>query len=478
MSRRAACILAASLAVLTLGGCVNLAPAYVRPVPPTPDHFPAGPTAEEASLAAPAGWRDFFADARLKEVIERALAHNRDLRMALANIASARAQYRVQRAALTPSLTAQAQANIAQQPGDVAGGTAGSGSVDTHDYSLTAGASAYQLDLFGKVRNLTQAAQAQVLASRAARDAAQITLISEVTNDYLAVGADRALLKIAQDTLDSGNESLALARRRLAAGVATDLDVSQAETIVQQARYDVARLTTQLAQDRNALDLMVGAPVEAGLLPTGLGDPVVVLARMPEAVGSRALLARPDVVEAEDQLRAANANIGAARAAFFPNIALTGSGGLSSLALSSLFKGAAGTWSFVPTVSQTLFDGGAHRGDLDYAKAQRDYSVARYEKAVQTAFREVADALAQRATIDEQLSAQTALVAASANSLRLAQARYERGSDTYLNVLVARRGLYSAQQGLVAVQQLRAANLVSLYTALGGGLDGAGAAAS
>ena len=471
MSRLAASILAA----LTLGGCVNLAPADQRPPIPAPEHFPGGPTAQAAPLSTPVGWRDFFADARLRAVIERALANNRDLRMALANIASARAQYRVQRAALTPTLTAQAQANIAQQPASVAGGAAASGSVDSHDYSLTAGATAYQLDLFGKVRNLTQAAQAQLLASRAARDAAQITLISEVTNDYLAVGADRALLKIAQDTLDSGNDSLALTRRRLEAGVATAVDVSQAETIVDQARYDVARLTTQLAQDRNALDLVVGAPVEPGLLPNGLEDPVVVLARMPEAVGSRVLLTRPDVVEAEDQLRAANANIGAARAAFFPDISLTGSGGLSSLALSSLFKGAAGTWSFVPTVSQTLFDGGANRGNLDYAKAQRDYSLARYEKAVQTAFREVADALAQRATIDEQVSAQTALAAASANSLRLAQARYERGSDTYLNVLVARRSDYSAQQSLVAVQQLRDANLVSLYTALGGGLDAGGA---
>ena len=273
--------------------------------------------------------------------------------------------------------------------------------------------------------------------------------------------------------MKSGTASLTVTQQRFTVGVASGLDISQAQTIVQQARFDVARLTTQVAQDRNALDLVVGAPVEDELLPAGTGEPVVVLDRLPAAVSSNVLLARPDVLEAEDQLRAANANIGAARAAFFPNIELTGSGGLTSLALSALFQGASGTWAFAPAITQTLFDAGANRGNLELAKAQRDAGVATYEKAIQTAFREVADALAQRGTIDEQLAAQQALTNANNDALKLSTARYERGTDTYLNELIAQRSYYAARQTLVASQLAEADNLVALYAALGGGLNAA-----
>ena len=249
--------------------------------------------------------------------------------------------------------------------------------------------------------------------------------------------------------------------------------MAQAQTIVQQANFDVARLTTQAAQDRNALELLVGAPVGDDLLPAALGAPVVVLSALPAGLTSTVLLRRPDVVEAEEQLKAANANIGVARAAFFPSVTLTGSGGLISTALSSLFQGAAATWTFAPAVTQTIFDAGANRGNLNVAKAQRDLAVATYEKAVQTAFREVADALAERGTIDAQLAAQRALVAASDQSLLLANARYERGGDTFLNALIAQRTDYAAQETLVTTQETEATNLVTLYTALGGGLDGA-----
>ena len=304
--------------------------------------------------------------------------------MAVANIAAARALYQVQRAALFPTVSAQAAATYGQEPTSViTGGAVPRGSASTYNqrlYSLTAGVSAYQLDLFGKVRNLTRAAQEQYFATREARDAAQITLVSEVAADYLAIGADRALLAIAQDTLRSGTETLAVTKRRFEAGVDSQLAVSQAQTIVQEARFDVARLTTQVAQDRNALDLVVGAPVGEELLPSGIGQPVVVLERLPAAVSSSVLLGRPDVLEAEDQLRGAYANIGAARAAFFPSISLTGSGGLTSLALSTLFNGASATWTFAPTVSQTIFDAGANRGNLAYAKAQRDIGVAKLRK--------------------------------------------------------------------------------------------------
>jgi outer membrane protein, multidrug efflux system len=472
--------LVAPLAATLLAGCIDLAPAYHRPPQPTPASFPTGPSyaAPPAADQPVVGWREFFSDPKLKTVIEQALANNRDLRVAVANIAAARAQYHVQRAALFPTISAQAAATLAQEPASVVAGGAVpgfSGAFDEHVYSLTAGTSAYELDLFGKIRDLTRAQQDRYFATQAARDATQISLVSEVAADYLTIGADRALLGIAQDTLKSGAQSLAVTEQRLKAGVATGLDVSEAQTLVQQARFDVARLTTLVAQDRNALDLVVGAPVGADLLPAGVGDTTVVLERLPAAIHSGVLLERPDVVEAEDQLRAANANIGAARAAFFPNIELTGSGGVTSLALSALFQGASGTWLFAPTITQTLFDAGANRGNLELAKAQRVAGVATYEKTIQTAFREVADALAQRGTIDEELAAQQALTDASDNALRLSSARYQRGSDTYLNVLIAQRTFFVARQTLVASQLAKQTNLVALYTALGGGLNTTGA---
>ena len=462
-----------------LAGCIDLAPTYRRPALPTPASFPQGPAyAPPTSPAAPVvGWREFFSDPKLKAVIEQALAANRDLRIAVANIAAARAQYHVQRAALFPTINAQLGANILQEPvGVIEGTTVGlppgtSSEFRESIYSATLGVTNYQLDLFGKVRNLTKAAREQYFATRQARDAAQITLVSEVAADYLTLGADRALLKNAQDTLTSASATLDVTKGRFEHGVVSQLDVSQADTLVQQARYDVAHLTTQVAQDRNALELVVGAPVADALLPADADGEVVVLARLPGAVSSSVLLKRPDVLQSEDQLRAANANIGAARAAFFPNISLTGDGGLTSLALSTLFRASSATWTFAPTITQPIFDAGANRGNLAYARAQRDLSVAQYEKAIQTAFREVADALAQRGTIEEQLAAQRALDAASADALRLSTARYQRGADSYLNTLIAQRTLYSARQTLVATELARSVNLVTLYSVLGGGLD-------
>ena len=465
----------AVLAALSLSACIDLAPKYHRPAQPTPATFPTGPSypAPPAVAQPVVGWRDFFSDPKLKSVIEQALANNRDLRVAVANIAAARAQYQVQRAALFPTIAAQGAATLGQEPASVATGgvTPGAtGEYDEHIYSLTAGTTAYELDLFGKVRDLTRAQQEQYFATRQARDAAQISLVSEVASDYLTIGSDRALLGIAQDTLKSSSSTLDVIRHRFETGIDSELDVSQAQTTVQQARFDVARLITQVAQDRNALDLVVGKPVGDELLPPGVDETAVVIDHLPAAIGSDVLLARPDVLEAEDQLRAANANIGAARAAFFPSIELTGSGGVTSLALSALFTGASGTWAFAPQISQTIFDAGANKGHLAYSKAERDVSVATYEKTVQTAFREVSDALAQRGTIDEQLSAQQALTAASADALRLSTARFEQGSDTYLNVLIAQRALYAARQTLVAAELAKTTNMVSLYTTLGGGL--------
>jgi multidrug efflux system outer membrane protein len=465
----------AAAAALLVSGCIDLAPAYHRPANPAPARFPAGPAYAPAQPAPVVGWRAFFSDPKLKTVIDTAITNNRDLRIAVANIAIARAQYHVQRAALFPTVGANLSATYGQTPTSVVQGLAAApgqpSEVNQRLYSATVGVSAWQLDLFGKVRDLSRAAQEQYFASRQARDATQITLVGEVAGDYLTLGADRSLLGIARATLTSGDASLDLTTKRLNAGVASGLDVAQAQTIVQQARFDVARLTTQVAQDRNALELVVGAPVADDLLPAGADAQVVMLAHLPGAVSSQVLLGRPDVLQAEDTLRAANANIGAARAAYFPTISLTGSGGFTSLALSSLFTGPAATWSFIPQISQTIFDGGARRGNLDLARAQKELDVAQYEKAIQTAFRETADALAQRGTIEEQLAAQGALVAANRQALALAQARYERGADTYLNVLIAQRSYYSARQTLVAAELARQVNMVTLYGALGGGLD-------
>jgi outer membrane protein, multidrug efflux system len=474
---RGALIATLAVAAATLGGCIDLAPRYRRPTLPTPATFPTGAAyAPQPQTPQPVtGWRDFFADPRLKTVIGEALTNNRDLRIALANIAAARGQYVVQHSDQFPKVNLTASATYGQTPLSVLeGGTGGGRATGVYNerlYELGAGVSAWQLDLFGKLRNQTRAALDSYFATRQARDAAQITLVGEVASAWLTVGADRALLANAQDTLTSSQVTVDLTRARFTKGVASALDYAQAQTVAEQARSDVARFTTQVAQDRNALDLLVGAPVSDDLLPLDIDKDGVVLARLPAGLPASVLLGRPDVAQAEDQLRAANANIGAARAAFFPDISLTGSGGVASLALSTLFHAASETWTFAPTLTQPIFDFGANKGGLVEAKAQRDAAVATYEKAVQTAFREVADALAQRGTIEDQLAAQADLTTSSEQAYRLSEARYERGADTYLNALVSQRTYFVARQTLTLTKLTRATNLVTLYTALGGGLD-------
>jgi multidrug efflux system outer membrane protein len=320
------------------------------------------------------------------------------------------------------------------------------------------------------VRSLTKAAFEQYLASAEARKAAQISLIAETATDYLALGADREQLRVAQDTLQSQQASLDLTRGRFKAGVASELDLRQAETTVDQARAQVAAYSTQVAQDRNALELVVGAPVREELLPESLDGPSPVLAEIPAGLSSDILLRRPDVLQAEHQLKAMNADIGAARANFFPQLTLTATGGTASPGLSSLFTASSGAWSFMPNITAPILTWGANSGRLSDAKAQRGIAVATYEKAVQTAFRETADALARRGTIDEQVAADQANVAASQASLDLTNARYRRGVDPYLNTLVAQQNLYAAQQSFVSAKLALYANLVALYQALGGGV--------
>jgi multidrug efflux system outer membrane protein len=470
MSRALAPRLHLALIGVVLTGCATLEPAYHRPVAPVPASWPSGPAYGAQADTTVADWKDVFPDPKLRAVIEQALADSRDLRVAIAQIQAARAQYHVQRAALLPTIDASAGVTTGRSYVGLPPALGGAYQTET-EYSASVGTTSYELDLFGRIRSLTKAALETYLATDQARQTTQITLVADVASDYLTLAADESLLEVSRRTLASGEADLDLTKRRLGGGVSSQLDVSNAETVVQQARDDIARYTTQVAQDRNALDLVVGSPVAPENLPTGIDDPAARTGVVPGALESAVLLRRPDVREAEDTLRSANANIGAARAAFFPSISLTGSGGATSTSLASLFAGGAGVWSFAPTVSVPIFDGGANKGNLDYARAEARIDVAQYEKAIQTAFREVSDALAQRGTIDQRLSAQRGLVAAAAESLKLAQALYARGSDSYLDVLTAERTLYSAQQSLIAVQLIDQTNIVTLYKVLGGSLS-------
>jgi multidrug efflux system outer membrane protein len=456
-----------------LGGC-SLMPAYQRPASPVPSEFPlarssdmAPDAATSAAYAADIGWRDFFVDPRLQQLIKLALDNNRDLRVAVLNIEQSRAQYRVQDASGFPTVNASGGGSSSRSPADVsASGQAGV----TRQYSATMGFSAFEVDLFGRVRSLNAQALQKYLASEEARRSTHISLVAEVANDYLTLAADQERLRLAQRTLQSQIDSYALTERQAALGVASDLTLRQAQTTVESARVDVAGYTSQIAQDRNALTLVVGAPVPDTLLPTGLDDALAALgnrSNLPAGLPSNLLQRRPDLLQAEHQLEAANANIGAARAAFYPSISLTANAGSASSALSGLFKGGSGSWTFSPQITLPIFDGGSNRANLDLARIDRDIQVAQYEKAIQTAFREVADSLAQRETLQSQLDAQTALVQAWGESYRLSEARFRRGVDSYLQLLDAQRSFYAAQQNLIGTQRTRMGNLVTLYKVLG-----------
>jgi len=439
-----------------LSAC-NMAPTYVRPSPPIPATFPADAAYPSATATERPGlpWTALISDPRLKAVIERALANNRDLRAALANVEAARAQYRVQRAARLPTVTGYAAASFARRNDD-----------RQNSYSADIGFSAFEIDLFGRVKNLSRAALESYLATEEGARATRITLIAETATAYATLAADQELLSLSRQTLASAERTLALTRSLNGAGLTGKLDVHQAETTVEQARSDIAANVTQVAQDRNALDLLAGAPVEDALLPQSLETLTDGIAKTPAGLSSDVLLQRPDVLQAEHQLKAANANIGAARAAMFPKISLTAAIGVASSALSSLFTGGGFAWSAAPSASMPIFGGGA-RGNLDYSKAQRDLYLAQYEKAIQTAFQEVSDALAREGTIDEQQAAQQRLVLASQRSYALAEERYRAGIDTFLNSLTSQRSLYNAQQSAIATNLTLIANRILLYRVIG-----------
>lgn len=447
-------------------GCRTMAPDYARPVAPVPDVLPNAEAAAGAPVAEIA-WQTFFADARLRSVVAQALENNRDLRRAALDIERARALYRIQRAALLPTVNATGTGVRQRIPEGVFGGAGGA--FNAEQYTANVGVSGYEVDVFGRLRSLNDRAVQTFLATEQARRAVHIALVAEVGQAYLTYGADLERLALARETLTAQDRSLTLTRQRLDAGIASALDVRQAETTVERARADVALFTARVEQDRLALDLVVGATVAPALLPGGGADTLPTLPDLPAGASSSVLLARPDILAAEHQLRAAYANIGAARANFFPTISLTGSAGVASRALGSLFTAGSGAWSFIPQVVVPIFNGGRNRATLEVAEVDRDLAVAAYEQAIQTAFREVADALAVRSTIDSQVSARQAVVTAAEDGLRLADARFRGGVDNYLPVLDAQRALYQAQQELIAVRLARQANAVNLYRALGGG---------
>ncbi|SEN32099.1 outer membrane protein, multidrug efflux system [Duganella sp. CF517] len=459
-------------ALALLAGC-SLAPVYERPAAPVGQAWPAGdayknvpPAAADAKPVSEIQWREYFADERLRKVIELALANNRDLRVSALNIERARAEYNIQTAALLPKVNAGVNQSATRTPANMTG--TGEAAI-TRQYSGGLSMPSYELDFFGKVRNASEAGLQTYLGTEEARRTQQISLVAEVANAYLTLTADQQRLKLAAETLSSQQITYDLSRKRFENGVTSGVDMYDAETSVQSARNDVATYTAQVALDQNALNLLVGGAVPADLLPADELNPVTQLAAIPSGLPSDLLRNRPDVQQAERTLRAANANIGVARAAFFPSISLTASGGSASRNLSGLFKSGSGTWSFAPQINLPIFDGGVNRANLSIAKTDRDIYVAQYEKAIQVAFREVADALATRGTIDERLASQQALVDAAEKSFKINDARYRKGADTYLNALVSQRALYAAQQGLISTRLNQTSNAVNLYKVLGGG---------
>ena len=455
-----------------LAGCTTMAPEYHQPAAPVAATWPSGPAYKNVTPKtvqkplADIPWREFFVDPQLQKLVALALENNRDLRVAVLNIERSRAQYQIQRADLLPKVDAYANASFQRVPETLSSNGAAS---NTEQYNVGLGVSSYELDLFGRVRSLKDQALEQYLATEQAQRSVQISLVSQVATTYLALAADRERLQLAKETLASQQESYKLTKSRFEAGVSSSLDLNQAQTTVDGARVDIYRYTTLVAQDENALTLVVGSPLPAELLPGTLSETLTALRDVSPGLPSEVLLHRPDILQAEELLKGANANIGAARAAFFPRITLVSSIGFGSDDLAALFKPGSFAWKFAPQISLPIFDGGSNRANLTVAEVDRDIAVAQYEKAIQTAFREVADALAQRGTIDDQLAAQQSLTDATAESHKLSLARYEKGVDSYLTVLDSQRSLYGAQQNLISMRLTRLGNLVTLYKALGGG---------
>jgi outer membrane protein, multidrug efflux system len=457
---------AVAAALAALAGC-SLAPRYQRPDAPVATTWPAADAAPAAGPSpADLGWRDVFRDPRLQALVALALENNRDLRTAALNVELVRAQYRIQRAGELPAVAASAGSTTQRTPADL---SVTKSATTSSAFSVGLGLSTFELDLFGRVRSLSDAALEQYLATEEARRSAHLSLVSSVASQDLALRALEEEVVLARRTLETVQASLALTQRTYQAGRASELDLRTAETQLHTARFNLSAAEQQRAQAENALVLLVGAALPADLPPPQPLAAEALLAELPPGVPSEVLQRRPDILAAEHALVSANASIGAARAAFFPSITLTAFGGTSSAELTGLFGGGSGTWSFSPRINLPLFAGGALRAGLDVAEARKSIQVAQYERAIQAGFREVADALVARAELDRQLEAERARVEAEQRRYQLSDLRYRKGVDSYLTLLTAQRDLFAAQQQEIQTRLARLSNLVGLYRALGGG---------
>ena len=451
---------AAALIALLATGCMSMEPHYERPAPAVPGSWPVGDAylrQSEATLPA-VTYQQIFRDPRLQTLIGQALVNNQDLLVAAANIAAAREQYHIQRANQLPQLDANAGATL----------TGDRDKTVSADYQAGLSVPSFELDLFGRLRSLSHVQLERYFATAAGARATRLTLVAEIADGWLAYAADASLLLIARETAASAEKSVTLTRLRLQGGIAPRTDLRQAEQILTSAQADLAQQRTLVAQDINALQLLVGTPIDPKLLPASIDEAAPTIGELPAGLDSYVLLRRPDVVEAEYQLRAANAQIGAARAALFPKISLTGLLGFASSALTSLFTGGAFGWQASADAAYTIFNAGAGRANVRLSEARRTAALGTYEKAIQTAFREVADALARQGTMADQLAARQKQQSAAADYYLLAEARYKAGVDNFLSTLDAQRSYYSAQQLLVQTKLTAARNRVDLYQSLGG----------
>lgn len=452
-------VIALSLCLALLGGCANLAPDYVRPEMPVPTSVDGRAVASKTVERL--DWQRVITNERLKKVVALALENNRDLRVAALNIEKARAQYQIEGAALLPAVSASAGGSSSRYEGSI-----------SRKYSVGLGVTSYELDFFGRLSNLKEAALQDFLALEATKDSVHNSLIAEVTNAWLTLAADQDLLKLAKETYESRSKTLELTRKQQELGGSSRLTVVQAQATTEAARGDMANYQGLVEQAGNALSLLVGTTVPKDLLPEqqgGVGVSALALVEVPAGLSSEVLLRRPDIVSAEHTLIGYHADIGAARAAFFPSITLTGTVGTASSSLNGLFDAATRAWTFVPTLTLPIFNAGKLSAALSVAETTRDIQVAAYEKTVQTAFREVGDALSVRGTLAERMAAQRAEVDAYASSLKLSTERYRSGADSYLNVLDSQRSLYTAQKSLIALQLTEQSNRMTLFKVLGGG---------
>lgn len=464
-----------TLAIVMLAAGCSFIPSYRRPAAPVAATFPTGdayqtgapvgPSGTKTLPAVDIGWSDFFRDPRLRKLVELALANNRDLRVSALQVQESAAQYRIVRAGLFPNINATAGENKARVPKDLAV----SGHTLTNEYSVGLGTASWELDFWGRIRSLKEQALAEYLASAQARKAAEISLVSQVADQYLTILAYDEQLKVTRETLTSAQASYKLAALQFRVGSGSELDLREAEGVVEQAQANLASQIRLRAQAENELTLLVGEPLPADLPPGRTLDEQGLLTDIAPGLPSDLLTRRPDIIEAEQTLRAANANIGAARAAFFPKITLTGQFGTESVSLGNLFLPGSAAWSFAPQITLPIFSGGANLANLDLAHLEKNVAIAQYEKAIQTAFREVSDGLAARKTYDDQIAALERYVASQQRRLDLSELLYKNGAASYLTVLTAQTDLYTAQQTLITARMQRLSNLVDLYQYLGGG---------